>query len=259
MNISDSVTINGPGSGLLTVKAYDPSANLGDGTRVFNIDDGTAALINVDIRGLTITGGDVAYGATSLNGGGIRSLENLTVRDSLITGNAAGPGSGSNYYGSASIGRQGGNGGGIWATGSTSIINSQVSYNSTGAGANGADGIPGSAGNGGAGGGGGGIWSTGTLTITGSTFSENRTGSGGAGVLCFSIHLLSEVVAAAGATGPRFGLLEPRILTTALSRQILRGTGALVRLALTIAVQTASAAMAAAFIPPGILPLAPAM
>ena len=44
--ITDSLTINGPGANLLTIKAYDPDAsgtNDGDGSRVFNIDDGSCA------------------------------------------------------------------------------------------------------------------------------------------------------------------------------------------------------------------------
>ena len=72
--------------GGLTVKAFDNDAtpNNGNGTRVFNIDDGNATAINVSLTGITLTGGDVAG-----PGGGILSRENLTITDSTITGNAA--------------------------------------------------------------------------------------------------------------------------------------------------------------------------
>ena len=58
--ISESLTIDGPSADLLTVRASDPDGiKNGNGSRVFNIDDGTFALINVTLDGLTITGGDI--------------------------------------------------------------------------------------------------------------------------------------------------------------------------------------------------------
>ncbi len=62
----------------------DNTFNTGDGFRVFNIDDGTATQIAVDLVGLTLTGGDV-----SDNGGAILSRENLTIASSTITENRA--------------------------------------------------------------------------------------------------------------------------------------------------------------------------
>ncbi len=59
--IDKSLTIQGPGADLLTIRAFDqtPDAKNGDGSRVFNIDDGiTANMLNVSISGLTLTGGD---------------------------------------------------------------------------------------------------------------------------------------------------------------------------------------------------------
>ena len=57
----------------------------GDGSRVFNIDDGdTQLLVDVSISGLGLTGGDSAG-----QGGAIWSFENLTLDASVISGNAA--------------------------------------------------------------------------------------------------------------------------------------------------------------------------
>jgi hypothetical protein len=87
--ITDSLTIQGPGASLLTIDASGndptPTQNNGDGTRLFNVDNGDAAnSINVSISGLTLTGGDVTG-----DGGAIRSVENLTIQNSTITGNSA--------------------------------------------------------------------------------------------------------------------------------------------------------------------------
>jgi hypothetical protein len=88
LTISKGLTINGPGANLLTINAFDPTpaSNNGDGSRVFNIDDGTSGLIDVAIIGLTLTGAD--NGDSNTAGGAISSSENLTIRDSVITGNA---------------------------------------------------------------------------------------------------------------------------------------------------------------------------
>ena len=66
----------------------------------------------------------------------------------------------------------GGNGGGIYNSGTLTISNSTISNNVTGDGGDGATG-------GGNGGNGGGIYNSGTLTISNSTISNNVTGDGG--------------------------------------------------------------------------------
>ena len=84
--LNKSVTIDGPGAGLLTIQAYDPTPETanGDGSRVFHLDNGDGGTqINVEINGLTLTGGDV-----NAPGGAIFSYENLTIVDSNITGNS---------------------------------------------------------------------------------------------------------------------------------------------------------------------------
>jgi predicted outer membrane repeat protein len=61
-----------------------PTQNNGDGRRVFLVDDGTATRRSVVIQGLTITGAD-----SSGFGGGISSVEALTLRNMVIRNNAA--------------------------------------------------------------------------------------------------------------------------------------------------------------------------
>ncbi|MBA3483532.1 MAG: hypothetical protein H0T51_17130, partial [Pirellulales bacterium] len=87
--IRDELTISGPGAELLTIDASGndptPATNNADGSRVFNIDDADSTTFReVEIAGLALTGGDVSFG-----GGGILNRENLTLADSVITGNAA--------------------------------------------------------------------------------------------------------------------------------------------------------------------------
>ena len=116
--IRDSLTIDGPGAGLLTIDASGndptPDEDNFDGSRVFNVDDAinsavdNGILINVAISGLTLTGGD-----TGFNGGAIRTRENLTVTSSVITGNAVTS-----------------NGGGIYNTfGTLTVSNSTIRRN----------------------------------------------------------------------------------------------------------------------------------
>ncbi len=120
--ITDSLTVNGPGASLLTLQAYDPTPTMknGDGSRIFNIDDGNAAnLLDVSISGVALNGGDVV--GTSAER--FRSFENLTVAQSRISGNSAGGGRGGGIYsrggvlntitGSTISGNAAGDGGGI--------------------------------------------------------------------------------------------------------------------------------------------------
>ena len=82
VGIDASSLING-----LTIDAGDGSDNVfgtADGNRVVSIDDGTGANIDVELRGLTLTGGDVGG-----DGGAIMSFENVSLVDSVVTGNAA--------------------------------------------------------------------------------------------------------------------------------------------------------------------------
>ncbi|MEX2308964.1 MAG: choice-of-anchor Q domain-containing protein [Pirellulales bacterium] len=94
LTVNKSLTIQGPGADLLTIKAYDPDVDGtkdSDGFRAFHVSDGNSGnLINVTISALTVTGGDPELdpGAEAQEhtfGGAIRSHENLTVVDCVVT------------------------------------------------------------------------------------------------------------------------------------------------------------------------------
>ena len=101
--ITSNLTINGTGANLLIVSGNNNS-------RVFEISGGIA----VTLSGMTITGGNgVGSFSTSGIGGGIRNASNLTISDSVISGNTVS-----------------GNGGGISSGfGTFSLIRSTVSNN----------------------------------------------------------------------------------------------------------------------------------
>lgn len=109
LTVDKNLTIQGLGAEQLTIDA----GNVG---RVFNLDDGNAATsIDVTIDGLTITGGDISLDfETSSLGGGVFSRENLELKNSVVSGNAAGLA-----------------GGGIYSSGTRlSISNSTIDSNS---------------------------------------------------------------------------------------------------------------------------------
>jgi hypothetical protein len=206
--ITNHLTINGPGASVLTIRAFDPSATLGDGARIFNVNDFFSFTTKtVAISGLTLTGGDVA---NNEGGGAIRNAENLTVTNCTISGNRAGltnvtfrgggianlsgnltiiastisgntsTGSGGGIYsnlGSLTISQStiSGNaanlarGGGIETQSSTTTIDSSTISGNTAAGV------------------GGGIYSSGAgITITNSTISDNSARASGGGVFASS-------------------------------------------------------------------------
>ncbi len=115
--ISDALTIDASAltAGLtITGAAADaaPAVNNGGGIRVLRIDDGDAnTYANIELLGLTLTGGDVTG-----HGGAIHSLENLILRQVSVIGNYA-------------VGR----GGGVYhkagATGGTLLIDSSTIAN----------------------------------------------------------------------------------------------------------------------------------
>ena len=103
LTITTPIAISGPGADLLTINAQGNS-------RIFHFDDGDEPTqIEVEISGLTLTGGNAA------TGGAILSHENLTLTSSTITGNSATA-----------------NGGGIWNDGTATITDSTISGNSVG-------------------------------------------------------------------------------------------------------------------------------
>jgi hypothetical protein len=83
--ITDSVTIEGLGATNLTINGNGQS-------RIFNVDDGSSDTnINVEIDGLTLTGGSAA------DGGAIYSKEDLTLDSMNVTQNTAAFGGGGIY------------------------------------------------------------------------------------------------------------------------------------------------------------------
>ena len=144
LEITESLTIDGD---LNNDGAPDITVDANKASRVFAINDSnvdTKKIVTID--GLIITNGQVEDGI----GGGILSVENLTVNNSIISSSSA--------NGTDS------NGGGIFNNGTLTVSGSTISDNTTT-------------------GEGSGIFSQGTLTVTGSTISDNATtgfdGSGG--------------------------------------------------------------------------------
>ncbi len=85
-NIQSSITIQGTGAHLLTVRR-DPAAAMN--FRVFTM--GGGPFVSVTVSGMTISGGMVGTGES---GGGINALIQLMLNDVHVTGNTAGVGGG---------------------------------------------------------------------------------------------------------------------------------------------------------------------
>ena len=196
--ITDALSIIGPGASQLTIDAsgndLTPNSTLddgddlndGDGSRIFNIDDGNFdTQFDVSISGLTLTGGDVDG-----DGGAILSLENLTVTHSTISGNSAMFGGGGIYGGYSYNGNvtvasstisdnsAGNSGGGISADNLT-LFNSTISGNS--------------AGGFGSYEGGGGLLAY-NLAVTNSTISGNSTGGSGGGISSSYVSVTNSII-----------------------------------------------------------------
>jgi hypothetical protein len=96
--VTDHLTIDGPGSHLLTLIAFDPTpgsvffGEQGDGNRIFDV-NGAAGRINVTLDGMKLKGGDVGHMELKDvgSGGAIRSIDNdnLTLTDIKATNNWA--------------------------------------------------------------------------------------------------------------------------------------------------------------------------
>jgi cyclophilin family peptidyl-prolyl cis-trans isomerase len=177
LTINKDLTINGPGSALLTIRAYDPTPDTinADGSRVFRIDDtNSGTRVNVRLLGLMLTGGD----RSDVQGGGaILSRGNLTILSSTITGNhltgSAGGGiahySGDLMIASSTISNNStpADGGGVYSLtiGNVTIIDSAIHGNNAG---NHGGGIH--------------IQGAAAATIAGTTISGNLASDNGAGV-----------------------------------------------------------------------------
>lgn len=154
-DISDHVTLTGPGPASLTV-----TRSTAGGTpdfRIFKIGVGKT----VSISGMTISGGRAPVADSDGGGIMVQQLADVTLTSVQVTGNASA---------NASLSRAG-FGGGIWNDGVLKLINCTISNNVTGKGGFGGPSN---------GGDGGGIYNAahGTLTILSSTLTGNDTGVG---------------------------------------------------------------------------------
>ena len=168
LTVTSSVTITGPGNGVLTVSGNNAS-------RVFNIGTGTT----VSMDGLTIANGNDS------SGGGILNYGTLALGNCTISGNTVSGGSGGgicNLGGSTvtvssctisgNTASVGGSGGGIFnssGNNTVTLLRSTVSGNA----ASGGDGSITS---------GGGVYNHGTLTLIDSTIANNTASVGSGGI-----------------------------------------------------------------------------
>ncbi|MFO0791220.1 MAG: putative Ig domain-containing protein [Pirellulales bacterium] len=163
LDITESLTINGPGMTNLTIDATAATS------RIFNITDEAG---DVSIKGMALTKGAAGVGN---DGGAIfsESLGLVTVADSTLTGNSAGDDGGAIYTAgnlsliNVTIGGVGaglpntavGDGGAIYSAGNVTLSNSTITGNT-------------------AGGDGGGIYASGTVTLKNSTIGGTVAGAG---------------------------------------------------------------------------------
>ena len=187
LRITDSLTLSGPGADLLTISG-------GGQSRVFNIDDGRDRIIDVEITGVTVTGGTASV--PTAGGAGIRSTENLTLRSFDVSGNDAGTSSmgGGIQHSMGQLtlldgllsNNQGSHGGGIhFESGVGLIVNTTIAENNAVSG-------------------GGGVYQMGgTLRFHNATVAQNRlmtpaeTSNSGAGIeaLTRTVELQNSIVA----------------------------------------------------------------
>src|SRR5262249_55763529 len=170
LDITDSVTINGPGANQLTVSGNNTS-------RVFHVFPAT-----VSISGLTIAGG-----LANRPGGRIFNDGNLTLTDCVLSGNKAlGQGGGGAPIPAGtpggSPGTVNGLGGGVYNTGTLTVRDSTFSGNVAQGGKGGSNSSFGSGGGGGGvGGGGAPLYHGGPPGPSGATPFGDPAGGGGGG------------------------------------------------------------------------------
>ena len=208
--VTKNLRITGPGASALAVSG-------GGAVEVVTVSSSVTA---ASISGLTIEDGTTgsgaggATGSTSIpgnnqtesvggggsagNGGGLSNAGNLSLTDDTDSGNTTGTGgAGGNYTVtnaggnddiSIGVGGDGGNGGGIYNTGSLTLTDDTISGNTTGPGGNGGNETITSTGSndslavgGGNGGAGAGIYNAGTMALTNATITGNATGAPGSG------------------------------------------------------------------------------
>ena len=187
-NLTDDVTLTGPGAELLTVARSSASGTAA--FRIFTIDAGTATPPTVSISGLTLSNGSIQESASNPGGGGVYSNKaTVALTECVITGNLVTGGSSisatgggvynyqgtmtltrctiSNNHASTTVPSGSANGGGLNNEGGTltltgCTVSGNQAYDNTPI----FGGAPGIAV-------GGGIWNSGALTLTGCTFANN--------------------------------------------------------------------------------------
>ncbi len=191
LDISDSVTINGPGLANLTIDATLAVS------RIFNITDEAG---DVTIKGFALTKGVAGVGN---DGGAVysNSLGLVTIADSTLTGNSAGDDGGAVYasgnltlinvtVGGAAVGAPNAaldDGGGLYVSGNLTISNSTISGNT-------------------AGGDGGGVYGSATVTVQDSTIGGSAAGAGntaafsGGGIYAVDIDITNSTISGNTAT-----------------------------------------------------------
>ena len=93
--VDKDLTIVGPGAEFLTIQAFDSMSSGGQNSRAFLIYDGELSLSNVEISGLTLSGGYVTNGGLSVApGGAVFNTERLVLNGMAIVSNTADQGGG---------------------------------------------------------------------------------------------------------------------------------------------------------------------
>ncbi len=180
--ITDAVTITGTGAANLSISGDNAS-------RIFYVDDGAGALIDVEIVAVTLSHGHVHDGV----GGAIINIENLTMADAVITDNSAYNVGGGIFNGSSAI-----------ATLTNCTLSGNVgSYN-----------------------GGGGIFNNGgTVTLTNCTLSSN-SGYDGGGIYTFGGTVMLTNSTLSGNSGYHGGGIFNYYGTVTLTNSTLSGNSA---------------------------------
>jgi predicted outer membrane repeat protein len=172
LNITQPVSIAGPGATLLTV-----TGNNADRVFVVGYDYSQNLALKVAISGLTVTGGSAVVSNKNY-GGGLLNFGTLTLSNVTFSANAAGSSGGGAIYNDGAVTVtgatfsnntviNGGPGGAIQNTSSATLTVNACSFtgNTATGGASGAA-----------------IASSGTLTVTASTFTGNTADSNGGGI-----------------------------------------------------------------------------
>jgi Ca2+-binding RTX toxin-like protein len=215
LGITEDLTIIGPGAGLLTISGNNTA-------RLFRVNPASLPGVDVEIRGLTLTGGNQPVGGAITNRG------NLSIVNSTLASNTAVYGGGIDNEGSLTVGGSTlvGNaastdGGAIFNNGTVTLLGSTVTNNTgyySGGIYNASAGvliITGStiAGNL-ADDSGGGIYNLGTLEVAGSTLAGNSAYFGGGGICNFGMMEVTSSTFAGNSAYDRgggiynFGILE---------------------------------------------------